>query len=164
MPDDGVLRIANGQGFWGDSVDAPARLVSEATLANSFDGAYEQFNGTMGTIKMAQRFGWLFKEADAEVQGWEVYASRERFASEEGITLIADATKLASQGKLKEGIGLPHPPLRYALESFLIAVREGKPPACDALHGYVTTVLAAKAAEAIRTGARVEIPAGLYQV
>jgi predicted dehydrogenase len=140
------------------------RLVFDGTLANSYEAAYEQFSGTMGTIKMAQRFGWLFKEADAEVQGWEVYASRQRFHDEEGITLIADATKLASQGKLKEGIGLPHPPLRYALESFLAAIREGKAPACDALHGYVATVLAAKAAEAIRSGARVEIPAALYQV
>jgi len=32
MSDDGVLRIANGQGFWGDSVDAPARLVEEGPL------------------------------------------------------------------------------------------------------------------------------------
>ena len=74
------------------------------------------------------------------------------------------ATKLASQGKLKEGIGLPHDPLRYALESFLLSIRESKPAACDALSGYVTVMLAAKAAEAIRTGARVEIPAALYQV
>ena len=27
MPDGRSLRIANGQGFWGDSVDAPVRLV-----------------------------------------------------------------------------------------------------------------------------------------
>jgi hypothetical protein len=32
MPDDGVLRIANGQGFWGDSVDAPVRLVEEGPV------------------------------------------------------------------------------------------------------------------------------------
>jgi hypothetical protein len=31
MPKD-VVRIANGQGFWGDSVDAPARLVREGPL------------------------------------------------------------------------------------------------------------------------------------
>ncbi|HKQ60835.1 MAG TPA: acyclic terpene utilization AtuA family protein [Candidatus Polarisedimenticolaceae bacterium] len=27
-----ILRIANGQGFWGDSIDAPARLVEEGPL------------------------------------------------------------------------------------------------------------------------------------
>lgn len=32
MPDGRSLRIANGQGFWGDSVDAPVRLVEEGPL------------------------------------------------------------------------------------------------------------------------------------
>ncbi len=32
MPDERIVRIANGQGFWGDSVDAPARLVEEGPL------------------------------------------------------------------------------------------------------------------------------------
>jgi hypothetical protein len=29
MPDKGTIKIGNAQGFWGDSVDAPARLVSQ---------------------------------------------------------------------------------------------------------------------------------------
>ena len=32
MTDPRVLRVANGQGFWGDSVDAPVRLVEEGPL------------------------------------------------------------------------------------------------------------------------------------
>ena len=32
MPADRVLRVANGQGFWGDSVDAPVRLIEEGPL------------------------------------------------------------------------------------------------------------------------------------
>ena len=32
MTPDRVLRIANGQGFWGDSVDAPVRLVEQGSL------------------------------------------------------------------------------------------------------------------------------------
>jgi len=32
MSSHGIVRIANGQGFWGDSVDAPARLVEEGPL------------------------------------------------------------------------------------------------------------------------------------
>jgi hypothetical protein len=32
MGRDRILRIANGQGFWGDSVDAPVRLVDEGPL------------------------------------------------------------------------------------------------------------------------------------
>ena len=32
MSEQRIVRIANGQGFWGDSVDAPARLVEEGPL------------------------------------------------------------------------------------------------------------------------------------
>ncbi len=32
MSDDRILRVANGQGFWGDSVDAPVRLIEEGPL------------------------------------------------------------------------------------------------------------------------------------
>ena len=32
MSADRIVRIANGQGFWGDSVDAPVRLIEEGPL------------------------------------------------------------------------------------------------------------------------------------
>ena len=32
MNDRRIVRIANGQGFWGDSVDAPVRLIEEGPL------------------------------------------------------------------------------------------------------------------------------------
>ncbi len=32
MPGQRIVRIANGQGFWGDSVDAPVRLIEEGPL------------------------------------------------------------------------------------------------------------------------------------
>ncbi|MHC4943578.1 MAG: Gfo/Idh/MocA family protein, partial [Planctomycetota bacterium] len=76
------------------------KMLYDATLANSFDGAYQLFQGTMGAIKLIGNLGWMFKEADAATQGWEVYAVRQHFHKEEGITLIANATKLARQGKL----------------------------------------------------------------
>jgi predicted dehydrogenase len=129
----------------------------DATLANSFDGQHELFVGTMGTIKMAETFGWLFKEADAPTQGWEVYASREKFHSEEGITLIADATQLAKQGKLKEGIGLPNPPLYYALQDFLKSVAGEKPATCTAADGYRAAAIALRLEEAIWTNGELAI-------
>jgi predicted dehydrogenase len=133
------------------------RMHWDATLANSFDGQHELFVGTMGTIKMAETFGWLFKEADAPTQGWEVYASREKFHSEEGITLIADATKLAKQGKLKEGIGLPNPPLYYALQDFVKSVTEGAPVVCGAADGFRAAAIALRLQEAIEKGSELEI-------
>lgn len=132
-------------------------LVWDATLGNSYGGRQEHFIGTMGTIKMAGDFGWLFKEADAPVQGWEVYASRQQFHTDQGITLIADATKLAAQGKLKEGIGLPDPPLKYAIDDFLRSVTEDQPLVTGTRDGLRVAAVALAGETAIRTGSRVEI-------
>ena len=139
-------------------------VAVDATLGSSFEGSHELLDGSMGTIKLSERHGWLFKEADAPIQGWEVYASRQQFHQDEGITLIADATKLAAQGKLKEGIGLPHPPLYFGLESFLKAVAENQPPAVSAEDAFAATVLAIAGHEAIRGNHEVEISAKLFEV
>jgi len=123
-----------------------------ATLANSHFGRFEEFVGTMGAIRLVGDFGWLFKEADAPTQGWEVYAVRQNLHKDQGITLIADATKLAKQGKLKEGVGLPHPAMYYGLQDFLLSVTGGKPSACPAPLGLRASVIGIKAHEAAMSG------------
>ncbi len=128
------------------------RLTYEATLANSFDGPYELIHGTMGTIKLAWNAGWLFKEFDAPTYEWEVYANREQFHDEQGITLIADATQLAAQDKLKEGIGLPNPPLYYAIETFLESATAGAPVVCTADEGLRAAAIGIAAREALVSG------------
>lgn len=134
------------------------RLLFDATLANSFDGSYEQFTGTMGTVKMIGDLGWMFKEADAATQGWEVYAVRQHFHKEAGITLIANATKLAKQGKLKEGVGLEHPELYYGLQDFLAGIVESKTStACPAMAALESTVIAIKTHEAVMSGKEIEL-------
>ncbi len=132
-------------------------LQYQTSLANSYEDVFEQFHGTMGTIKLTWSHGWLFKEADAPTQGWEVYANRQQFHNEEGITLIADATKLAAQGKLKEGVGLPNDPLYYALESFLRSVDEGTPPTGSADAGLRATVVGILAHQAAVKGEEIAI-------
>ncbi|MCL4220588.1 MAG: Gfo/Idh/MocA family oxidoreductase [Phycisphaerales bacterium] len=129
----------------------------DATLANSYGGRFETLFGTNAAIKLAQTHAWMFKEADAPTQGWEVYANRQQFHNDEGITLIAGATKLAEQGKLREGVGLPHPPLYYAIGDFLKSVTEGAEVRCTAEEGYRSTVIGIKAAQAVATGAEVTI-------
>ncbi|MHC5064771.1 MAG: Gfo/Idh/MocA family protein [Planctomycetota bacterium] len=124
----------------------------QATLCNSFAGQHELLVGTMGTVKLAWTAGWMFKEADASTQGWEVYANREQFHNDEGITLIADATKLAKLGQLKEGLGLPHPPLYYALGDFLKSVTEKEPVVCTADDGMRAVVIGILANQAIVSG------------
>ncbi|MEM7205742.1 MAG: Gfo/Idh/MocA family oxidoreductase [Planctomycetota bacterium] len=155
VPDTAVcdLRFADG-----------AQLSWQASLCNSFEGRYEVFHGSMATIKLAWTSGWMFKEADAPTQGWEVYANREAFHNDEGITLIADATKLAKQGKLKEGIGLPQPPLWYGLADFIKSVTEAKPVACSAAEGYRSTVIGISANQALTSGVDVHITPELLQV
>ncbi|MFT4540232.1 MAG: putative dehydrogenase [Planctomycetota bacterium] len=132
-------------------------LAYEATLSNSFEGTHELIIGTMGAVKLAWTHGWMFKEADAATQGWEVYANRQRFHNDEGVTLIAEATKLAEQGKLKDGVGLPNSPLYYALESFMKSAIEGEPVACSAEEGMRATVVGITANEAIKSRSTVKI-------
>ncbi len=134
-----------------------AALTYNATLANSYEGMHELFRGENAAIKLAWSHGWMFKEADAPTQGWEVYANRQQFHNDEGITLIAGATKLAEQGKLKEGIGLPHTPLWYGVESFLKSITEGAEVTCSAEEGVRSTIVGIKAHEAITMGRTVEI-------
>jgi predicted dehydrogenase len=133
------------------------QLQYQATLANSFEGRYEVFHGSNSAIKLAWTAGWMFKEADAPTQGWEVYANRMQFHNDEGITLIADATKLAEQGRLKEGVILPQPPLYYAISDFLRSVLEDQPPVCSAEEGLRATAVGLLAHRAVMSGETVRI-------
>jgi predicted dehydrogenase len=137
------------------------RMRYAASLGNSLGGRSETFRGSNAAIRLGWSHGWMFKEADAPTQGWEVYANRQQFHKDEGITLIADATKLAEQGKLKEGVGLPNPSLYYGLWDFVTAVSENKPGAigCDAIAGARTAIISIAAARAVATGTDVAIDA-----
>ncbi len=129
----------------------------EATLANSYQGKHELFHGSNAAIKLAWSHGWMFKEADAPTQGWEVYANRQQFHNDEGITLIANATKLAEQGKLKEGVGMPQTSLYYALEAFVQTVANGAKQLATAEDGHRATVLGILANQSLREKKEVAI-------
>lgn len=132
-------------------------LQYSATLANSYEDSYEVLYGTNAAIKLAWSHGWMFKEADAPTQGWEVYANRQQFFKDEGITLIAGATKLADQGKLKEGVGLPNSSLWYALADWLGAITAGAQPATSVSEAARAAAVGIAANNAILSGERVEI-------
>jgi hypothetical protein len=83
---------------------------------------------------------WLFKEADAPSLGWEVYAMRERVGREDGIVLVANASKLLERdlqpGQFAEAeLEEARDSLDYALEDFLRADSDGPAPACGADEG-----------------------------
>ena len=132
-------------------------LEYQATLGNSFGGRYEVLHGVNSAFKLAWSHGWMFKEADAATQGWEVYANRQRFFNDEGITLIADATQLASQNKLKDGVGLPHDSLYYGVSDFLTSCQEGKAPKTGASEGFRATLVGIAAHRAVVEGGTIEI-------
>jgi predicted dehydrogenase len=143
------------------------RVLYEATLANSFDGAYELLLGTQGTILLRGLRGWLFKEADSPLLGWEVYAKKEQLVNETGIVLIANATKLIEQGKdpaeaavVEEG----KDELYYSVESFLTAIRKGEKPVCTVEDGLRAAVVALQANEAVRTGTRIVYEPAWFEV
>jgi predicted dehydrogenase len=165
-----------------------------ATIGNSFDGDLAMFFGTDCAVMMRERRAWMFKEADAPLLGWEVYAKKDAFYKESGISLKAGASKQEAQ---KTGAGEEVvdsiSALQYSLESFLInshnlavgvtefaeAYGEGsdddlreflkdqeknRQPAASWLDGYQATVAAIQANQAIVTGQRVALPPELFSV
>jgi predicted dehydrogenase len=138
--------------------DSGLHFTYNATLANSFDGEYDAFYGNDGTVVVRDSKAWLFKEVDAPLLGWEVYARKDRFYREEGVALVADATKLAAQG-IDPAADDPNveTPLFYALEEFIDNNLNGPfPPAAGIVEGHNATVVALKANEAVVSNGRVE--------
>jgi predicted dehydrogenase len=134
-------------------------ITYDATLANSFDGNAETFLGSDAAVMVRDHRAWMFKEADANALGWEVYAYREKLGDDTGIALVADATKILAAGK-KPGENREVDPKRTApvtaAEAFLDAIRAKKgESACDALTGFQATVVAITANQAIREGKRI---------
>ncbi|HAV64814.1 MAG TPA: hypothetical protein DCY13_20905 [Verrucomicrobiales bacterium] len=164
-----------------------ARLMYDATLANSFDADYEMYYGTDAALMVRENKAWMFKEVDAPLLGWEVYARKDQFYKEVGISLVANATKLtAIIDKPQDESPYASTPLYYSLEAFvsntfnhqtavtdfidafgsddpaalidyLKEINETKLPAAGFAEAYEATVLCIKADEAIRTGRKVEI-------
>src|SRR5207247_561462 len=67
------------------------RLTYDATLANSFDGAYELFMGSDSALLLRGDRAWMFKEAESPLLGWEVYDRTAKFGYDYGIVLVSNA-------------------------------------------------------------------------
>jgi predicted dehydrogenase len=137
-----------------------SRANFRGTLASSFGGAYTAFQGSNSSLLLKEDRGWMIKEADSPLLGWEVYARKDVVHDDTGIALVADATKLLEAGR-EPGKDAPleavKPPLVLALESFVRSVRQNTAPAAGPREAYVSTVTALRANEAILGNARVEI-------
>lgn len=164
----------------------------DITLANSFDAEYEMYYGSEAAVMLRDSKAWMFKEVDAPLLGWEVYARKDSFYKEVGIALAANATKLVALGT-KAVDDAPNTSLNLytALENFVSNVRDISAavedfnatfagadkaalvdylkdiklqPAASYVDGFEATITAIKANEAIVTGQRVAIDKSLYQL
>jgi hypothetical protein len=78
------------------------------------------YYGTDAAIMLRDNKAWMFKEVDAPLLGWEVYARKDSFYKETGIYLVANATKLGIQGDSPLADSMyTGTPLYYALEAFM---------------------------------------------
>lgn len=158
------------------------RLTYDATLGNSFGGNYELLQGDQSAVLLRGARAWMFKESDASALGWEVYARKEQVGDDQGIMLVANASKIIAQGLEPKDFVTPKPnatPLYYACDAFVKGIRVGKeksrpsvpvvkpgdtwtapdPVAGDASAeiGFAATVVALKANEAVKTGTKITL-------
>ncbi len=155
---------------WNDGRDVPdtvqaiieypnnVRMTFTSTLSSSFSNSFATVQGTNSTLLMRERKGWMIKEADSQMLGWEVYARKEPTNDEVGICMVADASKILAAGKepAKEGSIEPTKEALYcALENFTRSIRDGAKVVADATAGYQATVIALKANEAAVTGSKI---------
>lgn len=134
-------------------------LMFDATLASSFDAAYETIYGSFSTIMLRDQKAWMFKEVDAPMLGWEVYARKDKFYKESGVALVANATKLDALGQdpTADDPNLKSP-LWHGLKAFADNFFFGPYPAVAGQQlGYAMTVLAHAAKRSLITGQRVEL-------
>lgn len=149
-----VVEFANG-----------VRHMWSATLANSFEGEHDVYFGVSAAVLIRDNKAWMFKESDADLLGWEVYARKDDFLTDSGIALVANATKILAQGKKPaEAASETDSPVRYALEKFVEHVNDGTKPEADAEAAFRAMVLASKANEAVMKGGKIELPKELFTV
>ncbi len=141
------------------------RHTFQSTLANSFEGEHDVFHGSDAAVLIRDNKAWMFKETDAPLLGWEVYARKDDFLTDSGIALVANATKILAQGKKPaEAASDTEPPLQYALERFIEHIDAGTRPDADWKAGLQATVVAIQAHQAVMKGGRVAVEAGWFEV
>ncbi len=101
-----------------------SNYFADATLASSFDAAYEMLHGSDSAVMLRRddegSRAWLFKEVDSPLLGWEVYPPKVQFYKETGITLMANASKKPPVLKPGEPPPATVTTLQHALTEFII--------------------------------------------
>jgi predicted dehydrogenase len=107
-------------------------LQYDSSLCSSFEGEYQVFYGNDSSIllrgsMLEDSSAWMFKEVDAPMLGWEVYAKKEQFQKETGIVLKVGSTKQALLNPAAAedpAVAATKTALYSGLESFVINANE----------------------------------------
>lgn len=141
------------------------RQIFASTLTSSFGGEQQTFLGSDASILIRDNRAWMFKEADSPLLGWEVYARKDDILNEQGIALVANATKILAQGKKPaEAASDLDSPLKYALDKFVEHINDGTVPTAGWQAGFEATVTAIKASEAVAKNTRIVLEPGWFLV
>ncbi|GMQ81373.1 MAG: hypothetical protein BMS9Abin05_0804 [Rhodothermia bacterium] len=142
------------------------RMIYDATIVSSFDAMYDTFYGSDSTIILRDGKAWMFKEVDAPMLGWEVYARKDKFYKETGIALLANATKLDALGQsATDDDPDAETPLFHALKAFLDNYFFGPyEPVMDYQKSFDATVVALKANEAVVSNTRIEFQPDWFEL
>lgn len=164
--------------FWNDGRSVPdtiqallqfpngENMMFDATLVSGFDAMYDLYFGSDSTIILRDNKAWMFKEVDAPLLGWEVYARKDKFYKETGIALLANATKLDSLGQDPTADD-PNAkaPIYHAIKAFADNFNFGPfEPVVNYQVAFDATVVAIKANEAIRTGTKIDLKPEWFEV
>jgi predicted dehydrogenase len=131
------------------------KMIFSSTLVSSFSESFTLFQGSNASLMMREKRGWMIKEADSPLLGWEVYARKEEVHNEAAICMVADATKILEAGKEpgKDGSLEPNQSALYrAFDNFARSIRENARSVCTAMDGYQATALALQVNEAVLAG------------
>ena len=94
-------------------------------------------HGTNSAVMLRGSQAWMYKEADAPLIGWEVYARKEKHYGAPGVVLAAGATTLGKGGKkLYQESTFTQTPIFYSLEAFAYNSHQVKTTVADLIDTF----------------------------
>ncbi|MGC8666571.1 MAG: Gfo/Idh/MocA family oxidoreductase [Chthonomonadales bacterium] len=149
------------------------KLNYTSLTTNQYDGFYEQFMGTKGTLIVSQQTGGQFyQEPGAQEQDWMKSAAHAVTGQrgQKGLVLDPEATKKLGQTGVKVGEKIitgnvaGKDDYMLEMEDFFNSIRTGAPVSCDWKQGLAATVAAVRANQAMWEKRRIEIPPSDYEL
>lgn len=147
------------------------KLNYTSLTTNQYDGFYEQFMGTDGTLIVSQESGGqYYREPTAKAEDWMKDPANKQTGArgQSGLKLDPEATKkLGGTGakvgeKVITGSIAGKDDYLLEMEDFFNSVRTGAPVACGWKDGLRAAVAGIRANEAMTKQMRIEIPATDY--